>query len=117
MSAIGVVFIIFGIAFIVAGFFMLCDEEPMGLLVIIGAGLTLVAGCGILSMDDSTAAVQQAADKQGIEVVISDGGHDVTTKSPCTLRLDLQNGELVLDGTNNVITKDKLATICATLAK
>ncbi len=118
MEILGILFFVIAIMAVLFGIFLLIDEGIEGLLVIMAGVGFFFMGIGIMNSagESYQTEVQQAADHQGIEVTANYMGDNIATKSPCKIGLDLQNGELVMHGTNNVVTKDKLESICATLA-
>lgn len=114
MTFLAYVLIAFAVGTVVAGLYILIEEELSGLLVIACAMLAGLLGFIILSSVNDV-DIQQITEKQGITA--SYNGGDLTTDAPCKINLELQNGELVMRGTNSVVTHDKLESICTTLAK
>ena len=122
MTLFGGIIIVNSILIVIGGIVMISTSESHDMVGIIGGiGIVLIGGLLLLTIFIALPAIsaqktdiQQAAEKQGITVNYDDG---ITTNTPCKINLELQNGELVMRGTNSVVTHDKLETICTTLAK
>ena len=83
-----------------------------GVLLIL-SGLSLSVAVIAYRIQDYEDAAKQAADRQHISVS-ADGWNEVitSTSGPCQVKLEMQNNQLVVAGSNVVATPDKLQTIC-----